>query len=291
MEFRVFFPPIASAGGEAGPAAPPPVPALIFLSGLTCTPANASEKAGAARMAAACGLALVFPDTSPRGLGVPGEDESYDLGTGAGFYVDATQAPWVRQTVGEGGGQTGYRMFSYITEDLVAALAALALDTDRLAITGHSMGGHGALVAALKRPDLFKSVSALSPIARPAACPWGVKAFGAYLGGDTSAWLAWDACALIRAYAGPARRVLVDVGGDDEFLSEQLQCGQLVEAAAGRVDDIRADDIVSADVRVHAGYDHSYFFIATVVDEHVKFHAAALGLVDADDDGGGGTGA
>jgi S-formylglutathione hydrolase len=268
MEFRVFFPPASSS------SSPSPVPALIYLSGLTCTPANASEKAGAARMAAAVGLALVFPDTSPRGLGIPGEDDAYDLGTGAGFYVDATAEPWIQKN--ENGQVAGYRMFSYVTTDLIEALRALNIDTARLAITGHSMGGHGALIAGLKRPDLFHSISAFSPIAAPTRCPWGVKAFSSYLGeGDKAAWAAWDACELIKKYTGPARAILVDVGGDDEFAGEQLRVRDLRDAVKEN-----ENSPVSVNLRTHEGYDHSYFFIATLVDDHVRFHACALGLVE-----------
>ena len=300
MEFRVFVPPAAGdgagtvpgAGGDtaAPAAATPPVPALIFLSGLTCTPANASEKAATALAAAAgAGLALVFPDTSPRGLGVAGEEEAWDLGTGAGFYLDATQAPWVSS---EGGGEpTGYRMFTYVTRDLIGALNALGgcLDTTRLGVTGHSMGGHGALVAGLKRPDLFASVSALSPIAHPSACPWGVKAFGAYLGGNAgggegstpSAWADWDATALVAAYAGPPRAFLIDVGTADEFLAAgQLRCADFAAAAAteaaGGVGGGSGGGVVSVELREQPGYDHSYFFIASFIADHVAHHAKVL---------------
>lgn len=273
MEFRVFFP-------ESCDPSTKPTPALIFLSGLTCTPANASEKAPTAQAAAAAaGLALVFPDTSPRGLGVPGEDEGWDLGTGAGFYVDATRAPWVT-----GGAKTGYRMASYITQDLLGALESLGIHGP-LGLTGHSMGGHGALVLGLKHPSLFASISAFSPIAHPSACPWGVKAFSAYLGGGggstspPAAWAAWDATALAASYSGPHREILIDVGTDDEFLRDgQLRCGDFVAAAvAGATGGSGSGPPpLTVHLREQTGYDHSYFFIATFAADHVAHHAKVL---------------
>jgi len=290
MAFRVFFPPAAGPGAGDLAAGPPPttpgVPALLFLSGLTCTPANASEKAATAlAAAAAAGLAFVFPDTSPRGLGVAGEDADWDLGTGAGFYVDATAAPWVKEEGADGQGRVGYRMFSYVTSDLLDALAALggAIDTARLGVTGHSMGGHGALVAGLRRPDLFASISAFSPIAAPSACPWGRKAFSAYLGPDPAAWAAWDGAALARAYVGPPRTILVDVGDADEFLRDgQLRCGELEAAVAagggggGGGGGEGKKSGLTITLRTQPGYDHSYFFIASFAADHVAHHAAVL---------------
>ena len=257
MTFSVFFPPAAL---EKNASQKPP--ALIYLSGLTCTDLNVVEKAGAARAAAAAGLVFVAPDTSPRGDGVA-DDAAWDLGQGAGFYVDATQPPWTPH----------YRMASYITADLIAALASVGIDTGRLAITGHSMGGHGALTLGLLHPDLFASVSAISPIASAPHCPWGVKALTAYLGPQSDAadaWAAADGAACVRAYSGPSRHILVDVGAADEFLTAgQLLPERLTEAAAGNSGN------VSVEVRARDGYDHSYFFIATVIDDHVK-HAAAV---------------
>ena len=278
MEFRVFFPPAAGpgAGDPAATTPPTPVPALIFLSGLTCTPANASEKAATFQQAAtAAGLALVFPDTSPRGLGVPGEDESWDLGTGAGFYVDATQAPWVKKA---GGRLVGYRMAFYVTKDLVSALRdglGGAIDTKRLGITGHSMGGHGALVLGIKHPELFKSISAFSPIANPSKCPWGQKAFSSYLGPESAGdWAEWDATELARAYDGPRYSILVDVGDADEFLlAGQLRCEELVKATTATGGAVHP---LSVNLRVQPCYDHSYHFIATFAADHIAHHAAVL---------------
>lgn len=291
MTFSVFVPPQAAlAEGGGGSAAP----VLLFLSGLTCSDENFTQKSGAQRAAAARGIALVAPDTSPRGLGVPGEDEGWDLGTGAGFYVDATRAPWVSEDENDGkekaksGG--GYRMFSYVTVDLLEALRSVpGLDPSKIALTGHSMGGHGALVLGLRRPDLFCSVSALAPICNPCSVPWGVKAFSAYLGGKgeegdkndvPESWKSYDACELLRAYKGPARSVLVDYGSADEFLEEQLKPLSLEEAVrkappaeAGEGSEEKGQ--VSLVVREQKGYDHSYFFIASFVDDHVE-HAAKV---------------
>jgi S-formylglutathione hydrolase len=248
MRLAVYLPPAAERG---------PVPALIFLSGLTCTEDNFTVKAGAQRFAAEHGLMLVAPDTSPRGEGVP-DDPAYDLGQGAGFYVDATQAPWSRH----------FRMYSYIADELPELLGEqLPLRAGALGITGHSMGGHGALVLALRRPDRFRSVSALAPICQPSAVPWGVKAFTAYLGPDADTWREYDACALLaeRRFAGP---VLVDQGDADTFLATQLRPDALVQACESARQPLM--------LRSQPGYDHSYFFIATFIADHVAFHAAAL---------------
>lgn len=259
MTFTVYYPPAALAPGAPAP------PALIFLSGLTCTDLNFVEKAGAARAAAAAGLALVAPDTSPRGDGVA-DDAAWDLGQGAGFYVDATQPPWAPH----------FSMASYIARDLLAALNALGnIDTSRLAITGHSMGGHGALTLGLRHPDLFASVSALAPISSAPHCPWGVKALTAYLGpadAAPDAWAAADGAACVASYRGPHRAILVDVGTADEFLGAgQLLPDTLIAAAAG-------NEHVSVDVRMQEGYGHDYFFIQTHIDDHIAHAAAALGL-------------
>ena len=250
MRFGVFLPPQATSGR---------VPVLYWLSGLTCTEENFIVKAGAQRVAAALGLAIVVPDTSPRGLGIPGEGDSYDFGLGAGFYVDATEAPWSH----------GYRMYSYITEELAAEVAGtFPVDSNRVGIFGHSMGGHGALTIALKNPRRYKSVSAFAPIASPARCPWGEKALGGYLGADRARWREYDATALIedRGWTGPP--IMVDQGTKDQFLQSQLK-PELLQDACQRSG-------VAFDLRLRDGYDHSYFFIATFIEDHLRFHAQNL---------------
>jgi S-formylglutathione hydrolase len=256
LEARVslFLPPAAL--GDAAV----PVPVLLFLSGLTCNETNFITKAGAQRAAAAAGIALVCPDTSPRGAGCPGEDESWDFGTGAGFYVDATEAPW----------STHYRMYSYVTADLPAALrgSGLPLDMDRISISGHSMGGHGALVAALSNPGMYRSVSAFAPICNPTACPWGEKAFRGYLG-SVEAGRKYDASLIAAAYTGPRIEVLVHQGGADQFLADkQLLPETLVDAVAGKP--------VSLTYALAEDYTHSYHFVASFIDEHIEFHARHL---------------
>ncbi len=241
------------------PAGDGPHPVLVWLSGLTCTEDNFTTKAGAYAAAATAGLAIVAPDTSPRGEGVA-NDEAYDLGQGAGFYLDATQAPWTPH----------FRMESYVTQDLPAALAEFPLDLARCGISGHSMGGHGALTLALRHPDLYRSVSAFSPIVSPSRVPWGRKALTTYLGADASAWDAHDASRLIKAGAAKGRfdDILVDQGTADNFLAEQLKPELLTEAceAAGQALTLRMQD----------GYDHSYFFIASFIADHVAWHADRL---------------
>lgn len=240
------------------PAGSGPFPYLIWLSGLTCTEDNFTTKSGAYAAAAQHGVAIVAPDTSPRGEGVA-DDTAYDLGQGAGFYVDATQAPWAPH----------FKMESYVTRDLIGAVEAKFPLAPRRSIFGHSMGGHGALTLAMRHPKLFRSVSAFSPISSPTRCPWGEKALGAYLGSDRDAWRAHDAALLIEAgNAAPFDDILVDQGTGDQFLSEQLKPELLEEAAR------KAGQKLS--VRRQEGYDHSYFFIATFVSEHVAFHAARL---------------
>jgi S-formylglutathione hydrolase len=250
MRFGVFLPPQAEAR---------PVPLLYWLSGLTCTEENFIVKAGAQRVAAELGLALVVPDTSPRGLKIPGEDENYDFGTGAGFYVDATQAPWSR----------GYRMYSYVTKELPALIASsFPVDGEKAGIFGHSMGGHGALTIALKNPEYYKSVSAFAPISSPMRCPWGEKALTGYLGQDRAAWREYDATALLeeRGWRGPP--LLVDQGTSDQFLESQLK-PELLQQACRRSG-------VPLELRLQAGYDHSYFFIASFIEDHLRFHARNL---------------
>lgn len=250
MTFSLFLPPQVADG---------PVPVLYWLSGLTCTDENFVTKAGAQRYAAEHGIAVVAPDTSPRGDGVPDDpDGAYDFGLGAGFYVNATQAPWSGH----------YQMYDYIVQELPALVAAhCPVDGERVAISGHSMGGHGALTIALNNPGRFRSVSAFAPICAPMRCPWGVKALGAYLGSDTGAWRAHDASELL-ATAQERLPMLVDQGSADDFLEEQLQT-PLLEAAA-----LAADYPIT--LRMQDGYDHSYFFIASFIGEHLEFHARHL---------------
>ena len=246
----VFLPTQALAGDR--------VPALYWLSGLTCTDENVMQKGGAHRLAAELGLALVAPDTSPRGPEVPTDPAGgWDLGHGAGFYLDATEAPWDRH----------YRMHSYVVEELPALLEAeLPLGQAR-SISGHSMGGHGALVAALRHPGRYRSVSAFAPISHPAACPWGQKAFGAYLGADQRAWADWDATLLL-ASAPQRLPLLVDQGLADPHLDSQLRPTDLATAAAAAGHPMQ--------LRYQEGYDHSFFFIASFIDDHLRHHAAAL---------------
>jgi len=250
MRFGVFMPPQAQSAR---------VPVLYWLSGLTCTEDNFIVKAGAQRVAAELGVAIVVPDTSPRGLGYPGEADAYDFGLGAGFYVDATEAPW----------SEGYRMYSYVTNELPAYVERhFAVVAGRAGIFGHSMGGHGALTIALKNPGRYRSVSAFAPIASPMRCPWGEKALTGYLGSDRGRWREYDATALIadRGWRGPA--LLVDQGTGDPFIESQLKPELLRQACeqAG----------VALDLRLRDGYDHSYFFIATFIEEHLRFHARHL---------------
>ena len=249
MEFAVFDP---------TPEQPSPKPTLFYLSGLTCTWANVAEKGGAQRYAAEHDIMLVMPDTSPRGLALPGEDDDYDFGSGAGFYVNATQAPWSEH----------YRMFDYVTQELPGIVAAdLQGDPQRAGVMGHSMGGHGALICALKRPDVFRSCSAFAPISNPVNCPWGEKAFGGYLGSDRAEWANWDACALVEQsdFRGA---VLVDQGEADNFLDEQLKPQALRSAFEGAGRDL--------ELRMQPGYDHSYYFIASFIGDHIAHHAHQL---------------
>ena len=250
MRFGVFMPPQAKAG---------PVPVLYWLSGLTCTEENFIIKAGAQRVAAELGVAIVTPDTSPRGLDLPGISDSYDFGSGAGFYVDATQAPWAQN----------FRMDSYVTRELPQLMAAhFPIDPQRAGVFGHSMGGHGALVLALRNPQRYRSVSAFAPIVSPMHCPWGEKALGGYLGPDRATWAAYDACALVEARGWKGAPLLVDHGSNDQFLQTQLK-PELLQQACQRAG-------VALDLRMRAGYDHSYFFIASFIESHLRFHAQQL---------------
>lgn len=247
MHVGVYFPPQAEQG---------PCPVLYWLSGLTCSEQNFIQKAGAQRYAAEHGIILVAPDTSPRGADAA-DAEAYDLGQGAGFYLNATEAPWA----------SNYRMYDYIVHELPEWVEADPSASDKRSIAGHSMGGHGALVIALKNPGRYRSVSAFAPIVAPSRVPWGVKALGAYLGEDRDVWKEWDACELI-AHAAERLPLLVDQGDGDEFLAEQLRPELLRQAcdAAGH----------PLSLRMRPGYDHSYYFIASFIGEHIAHHAYAL---------------
>jgi S-formylglutathione hydrolase len=234
-------------------------PVLYYLAGLTCTEETATIKAGAQRLAAEKGLILVMPDTSPRGAGIDGEDDDWDFGTGAGFYLKATKAPW----------SNNYNMYDYITEELPAAIANnFNADTNRTGITGHSMGGHGALTIALKNPDKYMSVSAFAPICAPMQCPWGMKAFSNYLGENQSSWTQYDATELVKTHQ-ISTEILIDQGLGDNFLQEQLH-PHLFEAACRQAGQ-------SLRIRQHEGYDHSYYFIQTFMPDHIAHHAKILG--------------
>ncbi|WP_018990336.1 S-formylglutathione hydrolase [Aromatoleum toluclasticum] len=250
MVFAVYLPPQAEQGGK--------LPVLYWLSGLTCTDENFMQKAGAQRMAAELGLVIVAPDTSPRGADVPGDpDGAWDFGLGAGFYLNATQEPWARN----------YRMHDYVVEELPALIEASFPVSDARGISGHSMGGHGALVCALRNPGRYRSVSAFAPIANPMNCPWGEKAFSRYLGEDRARWREWDASALI-ADAKERLPLLVDQGDRDDFLATQLKPETLEAAARSAGHPLT--------LRRQPGYDHSYFFIASFIEDHLRHHATAL---------------
>ncbi|CAK0784983.1 hypothetical protein CVIRNUC_008188 [Coccomyxa viridis] len=249
MTFTVFYPPACESS---------PVPVLYFLSGLTCTDENVTTKSGIQRKAAEEGIAIIAPDTSPRGLKIEGDSDSWDFGEGAGFYLNATQPKWKQ-----------YRMYDYIIKELPSILKQFKeLNIAEASITGHSMGGHGALTIGLKHPDLFKSISAFSPISNPISVPWGQKAFSGYLGDDKESWRQYDATELVKGYKGPSRKILIDVGTKDDFLENQLKPDVLAKAAPGTP--------VSVDLRLQDGYDHSYFFISTFIDDHVSHAAKAL---------------
>jgi len=249
MSFAAYLPPQAKEEK---------LPVLYWLSGLTCTEENFITKAYAQIFARKFGIVVVAPDTSPRGAGIAGEDDSYDLGTGAGFYVDATEAPWSKN----------YQMYTYVTEELrLLVEKELPVDGKRSGIFGHSMGGHGALVLGLRNPHLYRSISAFAPICAPMKAPWGQKAFGAYLGEDKAKWAQYDASELVKA-AKAKTPILIDQGLDDEFLKGELMTERLEEScrAAG----------YPATIRLREGYDHSYFFISTFIEEHFAFHAEIL---------------
>ncbi len=251
MNFSVFQPPQAKDGAK--------VPLVTFLSGLTCTEENFTTKAGAQRVAAELGIILLVPDTSPRGAGYPGEDNDYDFGSGAGFYLDATEAPWSER----------YKMYSYVTQELPTLMGEhFPVDMERQGIFGHSMGGHGAITIHLKNPGVYRSVSAFAPICAPSLCPWGRKAFAGYLGDDEATWEDYDSCTLIRRQPSDAQ-IFIDQGAEDPFLSEQLKPDLLVAACkeAGQ----------RFEFRMQPDYDHSYYFIQTFVEDHLRHHAKALG--------------
>lgn len=251
MRLAAFIPPQALRGERR--------PALYYLAGLECTEETFLTKAGAQRLAAELGLVLVAPDTSPRGAGIPGEDADWDFGTGAGFYLDATAEPWSRH----------YRMASYVNRELPALVEAhLPVAPGLRGIMGHSMGGHGAIVSALRNPGQWHSLSALAPIANPVSVPWGEKAFSNYLGADRAAWAEWDSSMLMRRAAFPGR-ILVDIGTADPFYAKQLRPEALEDAAA-----VSGQALT---LRRHEGYDHSYWFIQTVIDDHLRWHAERLG--------------
>ncbi|HHU2512450.1 TPA: S-formylglutathione hydrolase [Escherichia coli] len=249
MTFSIFLPP---------PRDHTPPPVLYWLSGLTCNDENFTTKAGAQRVAAELGIVLVMPDTSPRGEQVA-NDDGYDLGQGAGFYLNATQPPWA----------THYQMYDYLRDELPALIQSQFNVSDRCAISGHSMGGHGALIMALKNPGKYTSVSAFAPIVNPCSVPWGIKAFSTYLGEDKNAWLEWDSCALMYASnAQDAIPTLIDQGDNDQSLADQLQPAVLAEAARQKAWPMT--------LRIQPGYDHSYYFIASFIEDHLRFHAQYL---------------
>ncbi len=250
MQFSVYLPPQAEQAAS--------LPVLYWLSGLTCTDENFMQKAGAQRMAAELGLVIVAPDTSPRGPEVPDDVEgAWDFGLGAGFYLNATQQPWARH----------YQMHDYVVHELPALIEAHFPVSQRRGISGHSMGGHGALVCALRNPGHYQSVSAFAPISNPSNCPWGEKAFSRYLGEDRARWREWDACALL-AQATEKLPILIDQGDRDDFLDSQLK-PQLLQAQA------KAQEHPLW-LRLQPGYDHSYYFIASFIDDHLRHHASTL---------------
>jgi len=247
MRFAVFLPETTTDKA---------LPVLYWLSGLTCTDENFMQKAGAFRAAAELGIVIVAPDTSPRGDDVA-NDEGYDMGQGAGFYLNATQAPW----------SAHFHMYDYIVKELPALIEDNFPVSDVRSISGHSMGGHGAITIGLKNSDRYQSISAFSPITNPVDCPWGQKAFGGYLGDDQSTWLEYDSCELLKK-AKSSLPIFVDQGGADSFLEEQLKPERLVDAAAVHDSPL--------ELRMHEGYDHSYFFISTFIEDHIRFHAKHL---------------
>lgn len=251
MKFGIYLPPQAETQK---------CPVLYWLSGLTCTEQNFVTKGGSQKYAAQNGFIIVAPDTSPRGLNLPGEDDAYDFGSGAGFYVNATQDPW----------KTNYRMYEYVTKELPAVIDAnFPTEKGKQSIFGHSMGGHGALICALKNPGQYKSVSAFAPICNPSVCPWGIKAFTGYLGEDKETWKAYDATCLVKNYNGPPLDILIDQGKADDFLPQgQLLPDNFVAACT--------ESKTQVTLRMQEGYDHSYYFMATFLEDHIAHHAKFL---------------
>jgi S-formylglutathione hydrolase len=250
MEFSVYVP--EHAAGEK-------LPVLFYLSGLTCTQDNVTTKSGFQRFASEYRVIIVCPDTSPRGTDFEGEHDSYDFGSGAGFYLNATQQPW----------SENYRMYDYIVDELPALIAEnFPIDTQRMGIFGHSMGGHGALTIGLKNPEKFKTISAFAPIVNPSNCPWGVKAFEGYLGSDKADWQHYDATCLIEQGAKSPNKILIDQGSADNFLEEQLkpEVFQVACQKAGQ----------ELQLRMQSGFDHSYYFIGSFIGEHIRFHIGEL---------------
>lgn len=248
MRFAVYLPPGVSEADK--------VPVLYWLSGLTCTDENFMQKAGAFKVASELGIAIVAPDTSPRGEGVA-DDEHYDLGQGAGFYVNATQAPWAEH----------FNMYDYVTSELPSLIERHFPVNQNKSISGHSMGGHGALMIGLRNNTRYQSISAFSPIVNPINCPWGIKAFTAYLGDSQQDWFAYDTCELLKS-TSVSTPMLIDQGDADQFLAEQLNTQTFIDIAAQLEGDIT--------VRMQEGYDHSYYFIASFIEEHLRFHAKYL---------------
>jgi len=253
MRFAIYLPPQASSKN--------PVPVMYWLSGLTCSDENFMQKAGAQKLAAQLGIAIVAPDTSPRGEGVADdEDKAYDLGLGAGFYVNSTQEPWKKH----------YQMYDYIVSELPALIEANFPVTTQRVISGHSMGGHGALTIGLRNPDLYQSISAFSPICNPINCPWGEKAFSAYLGKNRADWKAYDSCEILTQLTHH-QSILIDQGSNDSFLQDQLKPENLSIIANTKQGEFT--------LNMRDGYDHSYYFISTYIDSHLQFHAKNLGLI------------
>ncbi|EDO40966.1 predicted protein [Nematostella vectensis] len=247
MNFGVYIPPQAASEK---------VPVFYWLSGLTCTEQNFVTKAGAQRYAAEHGVMIVAPDTSPRGCNIEGEDDSWDFGSGAGFYVDATEEKW----------KTNYNMYSYITKELPELINAnFPADPEIKSISGHSMGGHGALMCALRNPGLYRCASAFAPICNPIHCPWGEKAFSGYLGSNKDAWKEYDSCELVKKYQGPPLKILIDQGLADTFYPHQLLPENFVQACSN-------NNLVSVTLRKHEGYDHSYYFVSSFIGDHIAFH-------------------
>ena len=256
MTFAVFLPPQAGKNKE---------PVLYWLSGLTCNDENFSQKAGAFALAAELGMAIAMPDTSPRGAGVDGEDDAYDLGSGAGFYLNASQSPW----------STAYNMYSYVSQELPAVITANYAVNEQCAISGHSMGGHGALICALKNPGQYASVSAFAPITSPSQCPWGQKGLAAYMGTDQADWAQWDANQLVQSNHAAGitpQALLIDQGSSDPFYADQLMPG-LFNATCEKLQH-------PLDYREREGYDHSYYYISSFIEEHLRYHAQHLGLTE-----------